>query len=224
MGADPEHCCDLRKVEPLERALGGARRLDHRPAPRAVADARERRKLEWDDEHGLWKLNPLADWTEKDVWRRIAERDLPYNALHDQGYASIGCTHCTRAGRGPRGPLGRPRQDGVRPARAPDGSLADPLFGFGVGILVGTTGMGGGSLMTPLLILVFGIKPVVAVGTDLAYAAITKTVGGLAALPQGHRADEPRVLARRSAPARARCRRRDPAATGCAASTTSCCR
>jgi hypothetical protein len=58
----------------------------------------------------------------------------------------------------------------------------DPLlvvFGFGVGILVGTTGMGGGSLMTPLLILLFGIKPVIAVGTDLAYAAITKTAGGL---------------------------------------------
>jgi uncharacterized membrane protein YfcA len=57
----------------------------------------------------------------------------------------------------------------------------DPLivfFGFGVGILVGLTGMGGGSLMTPLLIVVFGIKPVTAVGTDLAYGAITKTVGG----------------------------------------------
>src|SRR3954471_22616976 len=53
------------------------------------------------------------------------------------------------------------------------------VFGFGVGILVGTTGMGGGSLMTPLLILLFGIKPVVAVGSDLAYAAITKTAGGL---------------------------------------------
>jgi uncharacterized protein len=52
------------------------------------------------------------------------------------------------------------------------------LFGFGVGVLVGTTGMGGGSLMTPLLILLFGIKPVVAIGTDLAYAAVTKTVGG----------------------------------------------
>jgi uncharacterized membrane protein YfcA len=58
----------------------------------------------------------------------------------------------------------------------------DPLlivFGFGVGVLVGTTGMGGGSLMTPLLILLFGIKPVVAVGTDLSYAAVTKTVGGI---------------------------------------------
>jgi uncharacterized membrane protein YfcA len=57
----------------------------------------------------------------------------------------------------------------------------DPLiiiFGFGVGVLVGTTGIGGGSLMTPILILVFGFKPVTAVGTDLAYGAITKTVGG----------------------------------------------
>jgi uncharacterized protein len=53
------------------------------------------------------------------------------------------------------------------------------LFGLGVGILVGMTGVGGGSLMTPLLILVFGVKPVLAVGTDLAYAAITKTVGGV---------------------------------------------
>ena len=52
------------------------------------------------------------------------------------------------------------------------------VFGLGVGILVGTTGMGGGSLMTPLLILVFGIQPVVAVGSDLAYAAVTKTAGG----------------------------------------------
>ena len=52
------------------------------------------------------------------------------------------------------------------------------LFGLGVGMLVGLTGMGGGSLMTPLLIIVFGVKPVVAVGTDLAYAAVTKTVGG----------------------------------------------
>src|SRR5438874_364738 len=52
------------------------------------------------------------------------------------------------------------------------------LFGFGVGILVGLTGVGGGSLMTPILILVFGFKPVTAVGTDIAYGAITKTVGG----------------------------------------------
>jgi phosphoadenosine phosphosulfate reductase len=98
--SDPAHCCHLRKVEPLGRALApldawitGLRR--EQSPTRANA-----RKLEWDDGHGLWKLNPLADWTEKDVWARIAERDLPYNPLHDQGYASIGCTHCTVAGAG----------------------------------------------------------------------------------------------------------------------------
>src|SRR5881398_692235 len=52
------------------------------------------------------------------------------------------------------------------------------LFGFGVGILVGLTGVGGGSLMTPILILIFGFKPTTAIGTDLAYGAVTKTVGG----------------------------------------------
>jgi uncharacterized membrane protein YfcA len=64
----------------------------------------------------------------------------------------------------------------------------DPLiivFGLGVGIMVGTTGVGGGSLMTPLLILVFGVKPTVAIGTDLAYAAVTKTVGGWRHLRSG---------------------------------------
>jgi uncharacterized membrane protein YfcA len=59
------------------------------------------------------------------------------------------------------------------------------LFGCGVGILVGLTGVGGGSLMTPLLILVFGVSPVTAVGTDLAYGAVTKTVGGATHLRQG---------------------------------------
>ncbi len=57
-------------------------------------------------------------------------------------------------------------------------------FGLGVGVLVGMTGIGGGSLMTPLLILVFGVKPVTAVGTDLAYGAVTKTVGGIKHLRQ----------------------------------------
>jgi uncharacterized membrane protein YfcA len=59
------------------------------------------------------------------------------------------------------------------------------LFGFGVGVMVGTTGVGGGSLMTPLLILVFSIKPTVAIGTDLAYAAVTKTLGGWRHLRKG---------------------------------------
>jgi phosphoadenosine phosphosulfate reductase len=101
--SDPAHCCHLRKVEPLGRALApldawitGLRR--EQSPTRANA-----RKLEWDEGHGLWKLNPLADWTEKDVWARISERDLPYNPLHDRGYASIGCTHCTQPGAGREG-------------------------------------------------------------------------------------------------------------------------
>jgi uncharacterized membrane protein YfcA len=59
------------------------------------------------------------------------------------------------------------------------------LFGFGIGLLVGMTGMGGASLMTPLLILIFGIQPVTAIGTDIAYAAVTKTVGGYKHLKLG---------------------------------------
>ena len=51
----------------------------------------------------LMKLNPLAGWTEQDVWQRIHERELPYHPLHDQGYASIGCTHCTKPGAGREG-------------------------------------------------------------------------------------------------------------------------
>ena len=53
--------------------------------------------------HGLWKFNPLADWTERDVWALIAERDLPYHPLHDRGYASIGCAPCTHPGSGREG-------------------------------------------------------------------------------------------------------------------------
>jgi uncharacterized membrane protein YfcA len=52
------------------------------------------------------------------------------------------------------------------------------FFGLGIGVLVGMTGMGGGSLMTPLLILIFGIQPTTAISTDIFYSAVTKTVGG----------------------------------------------
>ncbi|HEX8102582.1 MAG TPA: phosphoadenylyl-sulfate reductase [Solirubrobacteraceae bacterium] len=97
---EPDRCCDIRKVGPLEAALAtvdawvsGLRREQSRE--RAATP-----KLGWDERHGKWKLNPLADWTERDVWRYIVEHDLPYNALHDRGYASIGCTHCTRPGSG----------------------------------------------------------------------------------------------------------------------------
>jgi phosphoadenosine phosphosulfate reductase len=92
---DPDACCGIRKVTPLRERLStvdawvaGLRR-DQSPS-RANTP-----KLHWDEKHGLWKANPLAEWTDRDVWSYIAENGVPYNPLHDQGYASIGCTHCT---------------------------------------------------------------------------------------------------------------------------------
>jgi phosphoadenosine phosphosulfate reductase len=93
---DPDACCGIRKVDPMRNALSavdcwvsGIRRQDSQTRANAP-------KFAWDKRFDLWKLNPLADWSEKDVWRYISENDIPYNALHDQGYPSIGCTHCTR--------------------------------------------------------------------------------------------------------------------------------
>jgi phosphoadenosine phosphosulfate reductase len=99
----PEHCCSVAKVAALERSLEGAEgwitgiRREQGPT-RAATELVER-----DEQRGLWKYNPLAEWTEKDLWRRIHERDIPYNPLHDQGYASIGCAPCTLPGSGREG-------------------------------------------------------------------------------------------------------------------------
>jgi phosphoadenosine phosphosulfate reductase len=96
-------CCDLRKVRPLRETLADADAwiagLRREQSPSRAATP----KLAWDLKHGLWKLNPLADWTERDVWRYIAEHDLPYHPLHDRGYESIGCWPCTRSGAGRAG-------------------------------------------------------------------------------------------------------------------------
>jgi len=93
---DPDACCALRKVEPMRRALSsvdcwvaGVRRADSSSRSKTP-------KFAWDKRFNLWKLNPLADWTERDVWNYIREHHLPYNPLHDRGYPSIGCTHCTK--------------------------------------------------------------------------------------------------------------------------------
>ena len=100
---DPDACCSMRKVEPLDDALAEADawvtglRRDQSPARAGTP------KLGWDATRGKWKAAPLADWTDKDVWRYIAEHDVPYNPLHDQGFDSIGCTHCTVAGAGRQG-------------------------------------------------------------------------------------------------------------------------
>jgi phosphoadenosine phosphosulfate reductase len=95
-----ERCCSAAKVDALERALDGVEawitgiRREH-----AVTRA-DAAKLERDERRGLWKVNPLADWTEKDLWRYIYRHDLPYHPLHDRGYESIGCAPCTRPGTG----------------------------------------------------------------------------------------------------------------------------
>jgi phosphoadenosine phosphosulfate reductase len=99
----PEHCCSEAKVAALERSLQDAQawitglRREQGPT-RADTELIER-----DERRGLWKYNPLAHWSEKDLWRRIHERDLPYNPLHDRGYESIGCATCTQPGAGREG-------------------------------------------------------------------------------------------------------------------------
>ena len=101
-----------RAVDARELLLGGQgrgardravrrRRVDHRDPPRAGDHARQTAtKFEHDERRGIVKFNPLADWTEKDVWTYIFKHDLPYNPLHDQGYDSIGCAPCTLPGNG----------------------------------------------------------------------------------------------------------------------------
>ena len=90
-------CCGVRKVEPLRRALSGKRGWVT-GLRREQADSRaEIPEAEHDAVHGLWKFSPLADWSEDDVWDYLRANKVPYNALHDRGYPSIGCEPCTRA-------------------------------------------------------------------------------------------------------------------------------
>ncbi len=94
---DPDACCNLRKVEPLQNKLSRLRawvtsiRREQTPARAGAL------KVHWDAKFHLVKINPLADWTTAKVWRYIHDHHLAYNPLHDRGYPSIGCTHCTRS-------------------------------------------------------------------------------------------------------------------------------
>jgi len=90
-------CCAIRKVEPLKRALAGKRAwiTGLRAQQAATRDGLPLR--EYDAGNGLEKFNPLAGWTEKEVWTYIRQNAVPYNALHDKFYPSIGCAPCTRA-------------------------------------------------------------------------------------------------------------------------------
>jgi phosphoadenosine phosphosulfate reductase len=101
--SDPDKCCEIRKVVPMRDRLAQADawvaglRRDQSP------DRADTPKLQWDEKHGLWKANPLADWTDRDVWAYIFEHDIPYNELHDRDFESIGCEPCTTPGPGRAG-------------------------------------------------------------------------------------------------------------------------
>jgi phosphoadenosine phosphosulfate reductase len=96
-GIAPDQCCHDRKMVPLRKRLAGyhawisAIRRDQ-TADRAAAGI-----VQWDAKFGLVKINPLLNWTKKDVWAFILKHEIPYNPLHDQGYPSIGCWPCTGA-------------------------------------------------------------------------------------------------------------------------------
>ena len=92
-----KRCCEVRKIHPLRRALAG-KKAWITGLRREQADSRQTMAAIEDDAHfGIKKFNPLIEWTQDDAWAYIRENDVPYNALHDQHYPSIGCAPCTRA-------------------------------------------------------------------------------------------------------------------------------
>ncbi|MEA3194429.1 MAG: phosphoadenosine phosphosulfate reductase [Betaproteobacteria bacterium] len=91
-----KRCCEIRKVEPLARALAGKRAWITGQRRAQSASRGQLAEREFDATHALEKFNPLAAWTETDVWDYLRAERVPYNRLYDQGYRSIGCAPCTR--------------------------------------------------------------------------------------------------------------------------------
>jgi phosphoadenosine phosphosulfate reductase len=92
---EADECCATRKVDTMRRALdgtecwvSGVRKVDSKTRAESV-------RFGWDERFDRWKLNPLVDWTDKQVWNHIRRNHVPYNPLHDEGYPSIGCMPCT---------------------------------------------------------------------------------------------------------------------------------
>jgi len=92
-----KECCRIRKVEPLHRALIGKKAWITGQRRAQSTTRSELEVQEQDDAHGMVKFNPLADWSEGDVWQYLRTNKVPYNPLHDKGYPSIGCEPCTRS-------------------------------------------------------------------------------------------------------------------------------
>ncbi len=91
-----KRCCDIRKVEPLSRALAGRRSWITGQRREQSMTRSQLTVEEFDAAHGMAKFNPLADWSEDEVWSYLRAFDVPYNTLYDQGYRSIGCAPCSR--------------------------------------------------------------------------------------------------------------------------------
>jgi phosphoadenosine phosphosulfate reductase len=90
-------CCRVRKVEPFRRAIAGFPAWITGVRREQSAERARTEPMEWDAEHGLYKISPLLEWTEEQVWQYIRVHRLPYNPLHDRHFPSIGCSPCTRA-------------------------------------------------------------------------------------------------------------------------------
>jgi phosphoadenosine phosphosulfate reductase len=92
---DPDACCGIRKVAPLKQVLDGSDAWITGIRREQSTTRQSARKIELDERRGVIKVQPLADWTSRDVWRYIWRHGIPYNLLHDHGYPSIGCIPCT---------------------------------------------------------------------------------------------------------------------------------
>ncbi|MFZ4401254.1 MAG: phosphoadenylyl-sulfate reductase [Bacteroidales bacterium] len=92
-----KQCCNVRKMEPLHRAFKGLEVWICGLRKEQAVTRENMQMIEWDSNNHLIKINPLINWTEKEVWGFIQKHSIPYNKLHDQGFPSIGCQPCTRA-------------------------------------------------------------------------------------------------------------------------------
>lgn len=92
-----QSCCSIRKIEPFKRAIEGHKAWVTGVRREQSAERANNEDIAWDDRYNLWKVSPMLEWKEEDVWDYIKARNLPYNPLHDKGFPSIGCAPCTRS-------------------------------------------------------------------------------------------------------------------------------
>ncbi len=92
-----KECCHVRKLEPLGRFLKAKNLWITGLRKEQSVTRTDMQFAEWDEKFSIQKINPLLNWTEKEIWDFIKENKIPYNELHDKGYPSIGCAPCTRA-------------------------------------------------------------------------------------------------------------------------------